>query len=248
MKREKTILLAILLGCYISSEAMARTPSLRTAKNLFVEHSSGLKQLGLSAIAVGVLATACALTSAGCGPSRAWLPSPSRHDHEGHRASVWQGGVLWHSHAERAWEQHGWGRFRGLLDTNVSTYRRKFHYLTSDAYHGVAVLVEDEGVYKYGLASRNHLSDDMITLLISYSNRHQTVSINKIVGVPYMHGGRSRYTVSKQDVHPYEFGNYSSDASVLEDGLNYEGVSLVNFTNGMRVIKLDAGETVLVDK
>lgn len=64
MKVGKVLLLVVLLGCYLSNDAVAGKRSMRSVKNFFMEHSANVKQWGVSIVA------ACSLVfSAGCDPA-----------------------------------------------------------------------------------------------------------------------------------------------------------------------------------
>ena len=242
--------LAVLLGCIVTNTAKAKKPSLRSVKNLFVEHTSGFKQWGVSIVAASAL-TACAFTTAGCTTVRVAPAKPKpavsvSHNHEAHRDSVMREGIVWHAHANPAYREHGWDQYRGLLADDVQDYHKKFHTLTSNAYHGVAVLYEDKGRYRYGLATRNGTSDDTIIILFPNSNKHETINISQIAGVRYLHKGKVYVKVQKEAVLPWGFGPYESDASVLEDDTSYHFPDVL-FTNGMRLVDLPNNEQVLVD-
>jgi len=141
------------------------------------------------------------------------------------------------------YKQHGWDNYLTLRESDVQNYRERLHSLTPQDYDGVAVLVEHKGMFLYGLASsRNIPSEDTVFILFSHSDRYLPISVSKIVAVPYMRGWGNATIVEKQDVHPYVEGNYTSDASVLEDGIHYRGVVSTRFTNDLHLVWLPITE------
>lgn len=241
IKIRKVFLLAALLGCLVTSTAMAKKPSMRSVKNLFVKHTSGFKQWGVNIVAGGLLG-ACVLTTAGC--------VPVRHDHPGHIRIAEQGGVRWHVHTTSAYEQHGRHQHKGLIYSFAQreNYLENFPTLTPSAYHEATVLFDDDGVFRSGLATSGE-SDDTIVILFPHSQKHQTIHLSQIVGVQYMHTGKPNVNVSRQDMHPFGYapGMYESDPSALHHLIIYRGKLIASFTNGMGIVELSFDKRALAE-
>ena len=261
MNAARMLVLALLFGCLVTSAAMATKPSMRPIKNLFVKHGAGFKQWGLSIVA------ACTLATAGCGNPGLLVRAATvgiggvvlggvveevrtRHDHPGHISIDEQGGVRWHVHTTSAYEQHGRHQHKGLINSLAQreNYLEKSHTLTPSAYHEVTVLFDDDGVFRYGLATGGE-SDDTIVILFPYSKKHQTIQISQIVGVQYMHTVKQKVYVTRQDIHPFGYapGMYESDPSDFHNLVIYGGDLKKSFTNGMGIVDIAFDKRALAE-
>ena len=137
----KNFWLALLVGCFISGQVMARPPSLRSVKNLFVEQSSNLKQWSVNLLVAGALA--CTLMTTGCGvsfPSKGGMRvysvnegMPALHKHVRYKNSI----------SQRKVDRH--------ISWPKSNYLERFHTLTLyNHYHDLAILFDEKGIPYYG--------------------------------------------------------------------------------------------------
>ena len=151
---------------------------------------------------------------------------------------IYSGGVKLHGHYGSIFEHHGIRLSWGLHLYDLEKYLSNKGNLTSFDYDKVIVLYADNGNYNYGVAVKeDNTPPNSVVVKSPKPNLLSTViDVKQIVAVAYTH----HPSVDNPFwIKPSLVANTLSDFK-FNDKYHYRGWQWYQFSNGMRVIKLDA--------
>ena len=183
-------------------------------------------------------APASILTARRTHPSHGLYSDHFRKSHHYKENVIYSGGVKLHGHYGSIFEHHGIRISWGLHAYDLEKYLSNKGNLTSFDYDKVIVLYLDNGDHNYGVAVKeDNTPPNSVVVKSPKPNLLSTViDVEQIVAVAYTH---HPFVDNPFWIKPSLVVNTLSDFN-FNDKYHYRGWQWYQFSNGMRVIKLDA--------